>query len=98
MTTLSRRKFIRAAGAGGTAALASALAAPAIAQSAPEIKWRLTSSFPKSLDTIFGAADIISKAVSEATDGKFEIQVHAAGELVPGLQALDAVQAGTVEM
>ena len=92
---MRRRHFLKGAGIG---VAASAIAAPAIAQSSPEIKWRLTSSFPKSLDTIFGAAEIISKAVSEATEGKFQIQVHAAGELVPGLQALDAVQAGTVEM
>ena len=77
----NRRSFIKNAGlvaaaAGGSAALA----APAIAQSAPEVKWRLTSSFPKSLDTIFGAAETISKRVSEVTDGKFQIQVFAAGE------------------
>jgi TRAP-type mannitol/chloroaromatic compound transport system substrate-binding protein len=62
------------------------------------VKWRLTSSFPKSLDTLYGAAEVFAKAVSEATDGKFQIQCFAAGEIVPGLQAADAVQNGTVEM
>src|SRR6185312_14153110 len=76
----------------------TAVAAPAIAQSMPELKWRLTSSFPKSLDTIFGASEAFSKAVAEATDNKFQIQVFAAGEIVPGLQAADAVSNGTVEM
>ncbi|MET0278880.1 MAG: TRAP transporter substrate-binding protein, partial [Pseudorhodoplanes sp.] len=66
--------------------------------SSPEIRWRLTSSFPKSLDTIFGAAEVFSKAVAEATDNKFHIQVFSAGEIVPGLQAADAVTAGNVEM
>jgi TRAP-type mannitol/chloroaromatic compound transport system substrate-binding protein len=92
---MKRRQFLKVAGAG---AAAMAIAAPAIAQSAPEIKWRLTSSFPKSLDTIFGAAETFAKAVSEATDNKFQIQVFAAGEIVPGLQAADAVTNGTVEM
>jgi TRAP-type mannitol/chloroaromatic compound transport system substrate-binding protein len=92
---MKRRQFLKTAGAG---IAASAVAAPAIAQSAPEIKWRLTSSFPKSLDTLFGAAEIFSKAVAEATDNKFQIQVFAAGEIVPGLQAADAVTNGTVEM
>ena len=64
----------------------------------PKLKWRLTSSFPKSLDTIYGAAEVFSKAVAEATDNKFQIQVFAAGEIVPGLQAADAVTNGTVEM
>jgi TRAP-type mannitol/chloroaromatic compound transport system substrate-binding protein len=92
---MKRRDFLQAAGVG---LAATAVAKPAIAQSMPELKWRLTSSFPKSLDTIYGAAEIFSKAVSEATDNKFQIQVFAAGEVVPGLQALDAVSSGTVEM
>ena len=80
------------------AAVVLALAAPAIAQEAPTVTWRVTSSFPKSLDTIFGAAEVMSKYVSEATDGKFTLQVFPAGELVPGLEAADAVAAGTVEV
>jgi TRAP-type mannitol/chloroaromatic compound transport system substrate-binding protein len=77
---------------------ASAVAAPAIAQSMPEVKWRLAASWPKSLDTLFGGCEYFAKRVSEITDNKFQIQVFAAGELVPGLQVLDAVQNGTVEM
>ncbi|MFC0283109.1 TRAP transporter substrate-binding protein [Camelimonas abortus] len=92
---MKRRQFLQAAGAGVAGA---AVAAPAIAQPAPEIRWRCTSSFPKSLDTIFGAAEDFAKAVAALTDGKFQIQVFAANEIAPGLQALDAVQAGTVEM
>src|SRR3974390_323980 len=92
---MKRRQFLTAAGAGLTAA---AIAKPAIAQSNPEVKWRLTSSFPKSLHTIYGASEVFVKAVAEATDNKFQIQSFAAGEIVPGLQAADAVTNGTVEM
>jgi len=96
---MQRRKFLRTAGVGSAAVAASAtLAAPAIAQSAPELKWRLTSSFPKSLDTLYGGAERFSKIIAEATDNKFQIHVFAAGEIVPALQVLDAVQNGTVEM
>ena len=52
-------------------------------------RWRLASSFPKSLDTIYGAAEMLSKRVAELTDGKFQIRVFASGDLVPGLQVLD---------
>ena len=93
---MDRRKFISSASA--TAAATVALAAPAIAQSAPELKWRMTSSFPKALDTIYGAAETFSRFVAEATDNKFQIQVFAAGEIVPGLEAANAASAGTVEM
>src|ERR1700694_5828408 len=92
---MKRRTFLKTAGAG---LAATAVAAPAIAQSAPEIKWRLTSSFPKSLDTLYGGGEVFAKAVAEASDNKFQIQVFAAGEIVPGLQAADAGTNGTVEM
>ncbi|KKX30513.1 TRAP transporter substrate-binding protein [Rhizobium sp. LC145] len=96
---MDRRAFFKkAAATGAGAAAATALAAPAIAQENPKINWRLTSSFPKSLDTIFGGAEDITRHVSEATGGNFTIQPFAAGEIVPGLQAADAVSSGTVEM
>ncbi len=95
---MKRRQFL----SGGAVAIAStgmaaAVSSPAIAQSSPEIKWRLTSSFPKQLDTIFGAAQMFAKYVADATDNKFQIQTFGAGEIVPGLQALDSVQAASVE-
>jgi TRAP-type mannitol/chloroaromatic compound transport system substrate-binding protein len=96
MTDLKRRRFLRGAGL-ATAGVATTLAAPAIAQSTPDVKWRLAASWPKSLDTLYGAAEHVCKIVAEMTDNKFQIQPFAAGELVPGLQVLDAVQNGTVE-
>ena len=92
---MKRREFLKAAGAGLTV---SAVAAPAIAQSMPELKWRLTASWPKSLDTLYGGCEYFAKRIAEITDNRFQIQVFAAGELVPGLQVLDAVQNATVEM
>jgi len=71
--------------------------APAVATGGGQVKWRCASSFPKSLDTLFGAAEIMAKTVNDMTGGKFQIQIFAAGEIVPGLQVADAVQAGTVE-
>jgi TRAP-type mannitol/chloroaromatic compound transport system substrate-binding protein len=91
---MKRREFLKTAGAG---LAASAVAAPAIAQT-PDIKWRLTASWPKSLDTLFGGCEYFAKRIAEITDNKFQVQVFAAGEIVPGLQVLDAVQNGTVEM
>jgi TRAP-type mannitol/chloroaromatic compound transport system substrate-binding protein len=101
MKTLDRRKFLKVAGAGGAAATVAACddqpAAPAVVESMPTLTWRLTSSFPKSLDTIYGAAETFARCVGDMTDGKFTIQVFAAGEIVGGLQAADAVTDGTVE-
>ena len=89
---MDRRSFVKAAAVGGVA-----FPMPAIAQGQPEVRWRLASSYPKSLDTLFGGGVQIAKRVAAATDNKFQIQVFAAGELVTGLQVLDAVQNGTVE-
>ena len=93
---MKRRDFIKVTGLGAAGAVT--IAAPAIAQSMPGLKWRCTASWPKTLDTIYGGVDVMCKAVAEATDNKFQIQLFAAGEIVPGLQVLDAVQNGTVEM
>ena len=83
---MHRRAFLTKAAAGGVGvAAAGGLAAPAIAQTAPSVTWRCASSFPKSLDTIYGAAETMSKYVSEATDGNFKIQAFAAGLTVEEL-------------
>jgi TRAP-type mannitol/chloroaromatic compound transport system substrate-binding protein len=89
--TVSRRTFARVAAA-GTVAIAS----PAIAQT-PTLKWRLASSFPKSIEGLWGASPTVARFVNEMSDGKFVIDTFAAGEIVPGLQVLDAVANGTVE-
>jgi len=92
---MKRRKFLTALGAGAAAA---AIAKPAIAQSMPELKWRCTTSWPKSIDIPFSASETLSKYVAEATDNKFQIQTFAAGEIVPPFQVVDAVGNATVEM
>jgi TRAP-type mannitol/chloroaromatic compound transport system substrate-binding protein len=111
---MQRREFIKKAGVGLAAAAAPAIvqsqsqppppqpaaqppAQPA-AQGLPTIKWRMASSFPKSLDTIYGAGEVLAKRVAEVTEGKFEIRVFAGGEIVPALGVLDAVQQNTVEV
>jgi TRAP-type mannitol/chloroaromatic compound transport system substrate-binding protein len=89
-----RRQFLGVAGAG----LAGAVAAPAVhAQSRPEIHWRCVSSFPKSLETLYGGAEHIARRVATATQNRFQIQLFGPGEIVPGLQVLDAVQNETIE-
>jgi TRAP-type mannitol/chloroaromatic compound transport system substrate-binding protein len=91
---MDRRSLIKHAGIAGVLA---AGAAPAVhAQAA--IRWRIASSFPKSLDTLFGVCDVFAKKVSDMTGGKFQITTHAAGELMPAFGVLDGVSNGTVEM
>ncbi len=92
---MERRSFVRSAGIAGVLA---AGAAPAIVHAQAQVRWRLASSFPKSLDTLYGAAELFAKKVGEMTGGKFQISVHGAGEIVPALGVVDGVQAGTIEM
>ncbi|MDA0684297.1 MAG: TRAP transporter substrate-binding protein [Bacteroidetes bacterium] len=102
---MKRRQFVRnasMAAAGG--ALVAGCASDeteggaAAVQTNPRVSWRLTSSFPRSLDTIFGAAEVLANRVSELTSGRFTIRVFPAGELVPGNQVLETVQKGTVQV
>jgi len=88
---MKRRDLLKGAG------LLAAPLSPALAADLPTIRWRLASSFPKSLDTIYGAAEAIAARIQQLTSGKFQIRVFAGGEIVPGLQVLDAVQNATVE-
>jgi TRAP-type mannitol/chloroaromatic compound transport system substrate-binding protein len=91
---MDRRSLIKHAGIAGV--LAAGVAPAVHAQAA--IRWRMPSSFPKSLDTLFGAAETFAKAVRTMSNGKFEISTHAAGELMPAFGVVDAVQQGSVEM
>ncbi len=92
---MKRRNFLKGAAVGGAA---TALAAPAIAQTAEKVQWRLTSGFPRSLDTIYGTAEIFAEHVKAMSGGNFEIEVFPAGEIVPTPQAVEAVGTNTIEM
>jgi TRAP-type mannitol/chloroaromatic compound transport system substrate-binding protein len=92
---MDRRSLIKNAGIAGVLA---AGVAPAVQAQGAAIRWRLASSFPKSLDTIFGAAETFAKKVGEMSGGKFTISTHAAGELMPAFGVVDGVQNGTVEV
>jgi TRAP-type mannitol/chloroaromatic compound transport system substrate-binding protein len=92
---MERRSFVRSAGMAGVFA---AGAAPAIVHAQTNVRWRIASSFPKSLDTLYGAADVFAKKLGEMSGGKFQVSVHPAGELVPAFGVVDAVQNATVEV
>jgi TRAP-type mannitol/chloroaromatic compound transport system substrate-binding protein len=91
---MKRRQFFGAA----TAVAATGLAMPALAQSAPKVNWRLASSFPPSLDTVYGGGETLAKYVSEATDGNFTIDVFGPGELAPAFEVVDPVSDGSIDM
>lgn len=100
---MKRRDFLKRATAGAAAAsLGTACArkdggGPAVL-TGERVRWRLASSFPRSLDTIFGCAELFAETLKTMTGGGFEIRPYPAGELVPGLQVLDGVQQGAVEV
>jgi TRAP-type mannitol/chloroaromatic compound transport system substrate-binding protein len=102
---MKRRTFVAKglAGAAGTGALLAACRQPdgsdgPTIQTRPSVRWRLASSFSRSLDTIYGAADVLAERVSTLTEGRFQIRPYPGGELVPALEVLGAVQTGTVQM
>ena len=91
---MERRSFV---GGAGLAGVLAAGVAPAVHAQAT-LRWRLSSSFPKSLDTLYGQSEIFAKHVSQMSGGKFQITVHGPGELVPAFGKVEAIQNGTVEM
>ncbi|HEY1058631.1 MAG TPA: TRAP transporter substrate-binding protein [Limnobacter sp.] len=95
---MKRRDFLTSAMGASAAVGASVVSGAAQAANLPSVKWRLASSFPKSLDAIWTAAPQLAQRVAQLTDGKFDIRPFAAGEIVPGLQVADAVQNATVEV
>ncbi|MBL6755328.1 MAG: TRAP transporter substrate-binding protein DctP [Planctomycetes bacterium] len=98
-STLRRRDLIGGAAAG--AALAScggSEGGPAVHTGGKRIQWRMQSSFPSTLDAMFGSAEVFCDQVAAMTDGRFRIRPYQAGEIVPGLEVLDAVQKGSVHM
>ncbi len=102
---MKRREFLRSATTGliGATALAACAdegaegAGPAV-QPVERVSWRLVSSFPRGLDTIYGAAETLAERVLQMSDGRFRIRAYPAGEIVPGLQVLDAIQQGVVQV
>ena len=104
LTDMKRRKLLAysATGAVTTASLAACTQetsgqSTATSSALPTVRWKMATSWPTSLDTLYGAATEVADRVEAMTDGRFTIEVFAGGEIVPGLQVLDAVQAGTVE-
>lgn len=91
---MQRRRFI---GSAGLALGAATVAAPAMAQGNPQVRWRMSTGWPKSLDSIYGSVEELCARVGQLTGGRFEVRPYAGGELVPALQAMEAVSNGTVE-
>ena len=109
MRPVKRRRFVEGALAGlGAAAVATACKGSSQAKkggsegaavvTGKKVRWRLASSFPRGLDTLFGASEVLAKRVKALSGGQFEIKVHAAGEIVPALEVLDAVQQKSVDV
>jgi TRAP-type mannitol/chloroaromatic compound transport system substrate-binding protein len=94
---VKRRGFLKYTGVGVVAGAGMA-AAPFVRADSPRLHWRLATSWPVSLDTIFGGAQRVAERVSQLTNGRFQIRVYSGGEIVGGLQVLDAVSQGTVQL
>ncbi len=94
---MDRRSFIKKAGfAGAGAVAASTLAAPAIAQG--NQTWRMVTTWPKNFPGLGVGAQRLADRITAMSGGRLTVQLYAAGELVPPLQALDAVIEGSAEM
>ncbi|MCY3705651.1 MAG: TRAP transporter substrate-binding protein [Gammaproteobacteria bacterium] len=88
---------VLAASCGGEQQEAAGGGAPAVITN-PNVRWRLASSYPRTVDAIFDTATRAGESLSAMTDGRFQLRVYEANELVPAFEVMDAVQQGTVQV
>ena len=93
---MDRRSFLKTSTLGGTAAAASTLAAPAVAQG--KVTWRMVTTWPKNFPGLGTGAQRLADRITAASDGALTVQVFSAGEMVPPLQSIDAVIDQSAEM
>ncbi|WFE73251.1 TRAP transporter substrate-binding protein [Roseinatronobacter sp. S2] len=93
---MDRRSFLKTSALGGSAAAATSLAAPAVAQG--RITWRMVTTWPRNFPGLGTGAQRVADRITAASDGALTVEVFAAGEMVPALQSLDAVIDGSAEM
>lgn len=91
---MDRRSLVKHVGMAGV--LAAGIA-PAV-QSQEVQRWRLVTSFPKVLDTIYGGAEKFAQSLRLMSGGQIEVSVHSAGDLMPAFGVMEGVQDGVVEM
>jgi len=93
MTRTTRRNVVRSAAVGAL----GALAAPAVAV-AQTRRWRMVTSWPKRLPGPGMSAERVAERIAALSGGRLQVTVHAAGEVVPAFEVLDAVGAGVAEL
>ena len=92
---MKRRQFIRGAGA-ATVAAGAMIAAPAVA--APQFKWKMVTTWPKNFPGLGTGANRLAEMINAMSNGRIQVKVYGAGELVGALEIFDAVSRGTAEM
>ncbi|RMF59497.1 MAG: TRAP transporter substrate-binding protein [Calditrichaeota bacterium] len=107
MKPLNRRDFLKKAAVsvlGGTSILAGCQSKETAEGGAPAVhtrkkyQWRMVTTWPPRFPVLGESAELIAKWVEEMSEGRLTIQVYGGGELVPPLEAFDAVQQGVAEM
>ena len=103
---MERREFLSLAakGALGATALAACstgdddLDGALQADDLPTLTWEMATSWPTSLDTIFGGAQTVADRVTAMTGGKFTINARAGGEVVPALEILQSTSTNSIDI
>src|ERR1043166_2042725 len=93
MPNITRRNLARVAATGA----AGAVAAPSVALAQAK-RWRMVTSWPKRLPGPGMSAERVSERITALARGRIQISVHAAGEVVPAFEVLDAVGSGVADL
>jgi len=95
---IKRRDFLKKAGATAVVAASTAFSVPNVHAKPSVFKWKMVTTWPPHFPVMGESADMIAKWINEMSEGRLQITVYGGGELVPALQAFDAVSQGMVEM
>jgi TRAP-type mannitol/chloroaromatic compound transport system substrate-binding protein len=93
---MDRRSILKKTLTAGAAVGAASVAAPAFSQA--RVEWRMVTTWPKNFPGLGVGAENLAKRINTMSGGRLTVKVFSAGEMVPPLQALDAVINGTAEM
>lgn len=93
---MKRRDFIKKASIAGITG--SVVAAPSVVKAKKTLRWKMVTTWPMNFPVLGTGANELARLITEMSDGRINVKVYGAGELVPAFEVFDAVSRGTADI